>query len=69
MTHPVYVRYYAQTISKGFAKMRKSAPFEIFAILFSRNGLMKQNFKQLRTDSDRDKNVQKLEVKNVEYID
>ena len=49
--------------------MRKSAPFEIFAILFSRNGLMKQNFKQLHTDSDRDKNVQKLEVKNVEYID
>ena len=35
---------YAQTIFRGFAKVHKSAQFEIFALLFYKNGLMKQSF-------------------------
>ena len=42
--HMLYVGCHTQTILKGFAKVRKSAQFEIFALLFYKNGLMKQNF-------------------------
>ena len=37
-------RYHAQSIFKGFAKVRKSAQLQIFALLFYKNGLMKQKF-------------------------
>ena len=37
-------RYHTQTIFKGFSKVRKSALFEIFALLFYKNGLREQNF-------------------------
>ena len=40
----LYARYHAQTIFKGFAKVRKSEKFEIFALLLYKNGLMKQDF-------------------------
>ena len=38
------VRYHAQTIFKGFAKVRKSAQFEICAHLLYINGLVKAIF-------------------------
>ena len=41
----LFIRNHAQTITtKGFAKVHKSAQFDIFALLFYKNGLMKQNF-------------------------
>ena len=40
--------FHAQTIFKGFVKVRKSVQFEITALLFYKNGLMKQKLSSCR---------------------